>query len=52
MRATTPTLTGLEPLLSIEQLSDYLHVRVKTRQDASGQVRARTRFRDDDGQVR
>jgi predicted DNA-binding transcriptional regulator AlpA len=33
METTTPSLSGLEPLLSIEELSDYLHVRVKTRYD-------------------
>ena len=30
METTTPTLSGLEPLMSIEELSEYLHVPVRT----------------------
>lgn len=33
MEITTPPLSGLEPLLSIEELSEYLHVPVKTLYD-------------------
>jgi excisionase family DNA binding protein len=33
METITPTLSGLEPLLSIEELSEYLHVPVKTLYD-------------------
>ena len=33
MKTTTPTLSGLEPLLSIEELSEYLHVPVRTLYD-------------------
>ncbi|MGB4834513.1 MAG: helix-turn-helix domain-containing protein [Nostocoides sp.] len=33
METTTPPLSGLEPLLSIEELSEYLHVPVKTLYD-------------------
>lgn len=33
MATTTPTLSGLEPLLSIDELSEYLHVPVKTLYD-------------------
>lgn len=29
----TPTLSGLEPLMSIEELSEYLHVPVRTLYD-------------------
>lgn len=30
---TTPTLSGLEPLLSIEELSEYLNVPIRTLYD-------------------
>jgi hypothetical protein len=33
MDSTTPTLSGLEPLMSIEELSEYLHVPVRTLYD-------------------
>lgn len=33
METTTPTLSGLEPLMSIEELSEYLHVPVRTLYD-------------------
>jgi hypothetical protein len=33
METTTATLSGLEPLLSIEELSEYLHVPVRTLYD-------------------
>lgn len=33
METTTPTLSGLEPLISIEELSEYLHVPVRTLYD-------------------
>jgi excisionase family DNA binding protein len=33
METTAPTLGGLEPLLSLEELSEYLHVPVKTLYD-------------------
>jgi excisionase family DNA binding protein len=33
MKTATPTLTGLEPLLSIEELPEYLHVPVRTLYD-------------------
>jgi excisionase family DNA binding protein len=33
MKTTQPTLSGLEPLMSIEELSEYLHVPVRTLYD-------------------
>ena len=33
MDSTTPTLSGLEPLMSIEELSEYLHVPGRTLYD-------------------
>ena len=33
METTTTTLSGLEPLMSIEELSEYLHVPVRTLYD-------------------
>lgn len=33
METTTPTTSALEPLISLEELSDYLHVSVKTLYD-------------------
>jgi excisionase family DNA binding protein len=33
MDSTTPTLSGLEPLMSIEELSEYLNVPVRTLYD-------------------
>ncbi|WP_262852252.1 helix-turn-helix domain-containing protein [Mumia quercus] len=33
MDSTTPTLSGLEPLMSIEDLSEYLNVPVRTLYD-------------------
>ncbi|GAB3769848.1 excisionase family DNA binding protein [Nocardioides ginsengisegetis] len=33
METTTPTTSALEPLISLEELSDYLHVPVKTLYD-------------------
>jgi len=33
MDSTTPILSGLEPLMSIEELSEYLHVPVRTLYD-------------------
>jgi excisionase family DNA binding protein len=33
MDSPTPTLSGLEPLMSIEELSEYLHVPVRTLYD-------------------
>ncbi len=33
MATIAPTLSGLEPLLSIDELSEYLHVPVKTLYD-------------------
>nr|WP_228501709.1 helix-turn-helix domain-containing protein [Nocardioides agariphilus] len=33
METTAPTLNGLEPLMSIEELSEYLHVPVRTLYD-------------------
>jgi len=33
MDSTTPTLGGLAPLISIEQLSEYLNVPTRTLQD-------------------
>lgn len=33
MEGTTPTLSGLEPLMSIEELSEYLNVPVRTLYD-------------------
>lgn len=33
MESTAPTLSGLEPLMSIEELSEYLHVPVRTLYD-------------------
>ena len=33
MDSTTTTLSGLEPLVSIEELSEYLHVLVRTLYD-------------------
>lgn len=34
MDSTTPTLSGLEPLMSIEELSEYLHGPVRTLYDS------------------
>ena len=33
METNTPTLSGLEPLLSIEELSEYLNVPIRTLYD-------------------
>lgn len=33
MQTTTPPLSGLQPLMSIEDLSEYLHVPVRTLYD-------------------
>ena len=33
MNSTTPTLSGLAPLISIEELSEYLNVPTRTLQD-------------------
>ena len=33
MESTAPTLSGLEPLMSIDELSEYLHVPVRTLYD-------------------
>jgi hypothetical protein len=35
METNTPTLSGLEPLLSIEELSEYLNVPIRTLYDCS-----------------
>lgn len=59
METTTSTLSGLEPLLSIEELAEYLHVPVTTirdwRTDGKGpcaiKVGGRVRFATSDVQA-
>jgi hypothetical protein len=46
MDTKTPTLSGLEPLLSIEELSEYLHVPIRTLYDWR-LARDRVRFTSD-----